>query len=88
MSEGEGIQVIIRKFDGSQKNSVSVYPDETAGAIIKEIQSQPKWELDPKIAYQLTNTRTNTVFAATDFMTAELIQSGDILELQATLTAA
>lgn len=65
---------------------VFVYSDETAQSIIKEIRAQLEWNLDPDIDHELTNTRTHTVLASSNFMTADLIEPGDILDLGSILS--
>lgn len=86
MTEEDCIIVTIRMADGSRKDQIPVYADETAGSVVGEARNE--WKLDPKVDYQLLNTRTNTVFASSDFMTTDLVQQGDILDLQPVFTAA
>ena len=82
----ESINVTIRMADGSKKESIQVYTDETAQDIINAARDH--WKLQPDISYQLYNTRTSVAFTADTLMSSDAVHAIDVLELNPQITAA
>ncbi len=86
MVEENGFNVTIRMGDGSRKEVLEIYPDESAQDIINAAREQ--WKLGGDIEYQLFNTRTSQGFAPNTMMSNDVVQADDTLELHPQIKAA
>lgn len=79
------LQVILRTADQSRKSEINVPAQMTGNEVIEA--AVDNWHLPKDVTYTLVNATRNQVLNASQALSSQNVQSGDMLSLDTTLTA-
>jgi hypothetical protein len=79
------VQVIIRTADQTRKAEVSMVRSNTGGDVIQA--AVDNWSLPTDTDYSLVNTTTGKSILPTQTLSDDVVQTGQILEVQPVLVA-